>query len=351
MIQAPATSPTKPTETAAGPWRRRAGLAVEVAGWLALAAALTSWAALRAGDLWAPGTLLMFGPRWLLALPPALLLLAAVALRRRALWPVVPALLVAVGPVAGCGIPWGQLGPDPPAGPRLRVLTCNMHYAKADQGPLDRLIEEARPDVVVLQEWRDSARSDVLLGDGWHTHRVSGLFLASRFPVRQADRLGDSSTGEKGSVMRYELDTPAGVVTVFNLHLATPRKGLGALVGFDQQGLDEVRSNSELRWRQSESVAAEAGRAAGPVLLAGDFNTPPESAIFRRVWGGYADAFSDAGWGWGYTFRAKRTAVRIDHVLMGGGGWATECRVGPDVGSPHRPLLADVAWPAGGAPK
>ena len=176
---------------------------------------------------------------------------------------------------------------------------------------------------------------------------MPGLFLASRHPIRRADRLGDDSTGERGSVMRYELDTPAGAVTVFNLHLATPRKGLGALVSFDQQGLDEIRANSELRWRQSESVAAEAGRVAGPVLLVGDFNTPPESAIFRRVWSGYADAFSDAGWGWGYTFRTRRTAVRIDHVLVGGGGWATKCWVGPDVGSPHRPVLADVAWPVG----
>jgi vancomycin resistance protein VanJ len=203
--------------------------------------------------------------------------------------------------------------------------------------------------VVAIQEWRDSARSDVLLGDGWHAHREPGLFLASRHPIRRAERLGDSSTGERGSVMRYELDTPAGVVTVFSLHFATPRKGLGALVSFDQRGLDEVRSNSELRRRQSEFVAAEAGRVVGPVLLVGDFNTPPESALFRRVWSGYADAFADAGWGWGYTFRTRKAAVRIDHVLVGAGGWAAACWVGPDVGSPHRPVLADVAWPAAGS--
>src|SRR5205085_10240343 len=128
------------TERTPGVWRR-VGVAVEVAGWLSLAAALAGWAVLRAGDLWAPSALLMFGPRWVLALPPALLLPAAAILRRRALWPVVAALAVAAGPVAGGNVPWGRLGPDPPAGPRLRVLTCNMHNAKADPGPLDRLAE------------------------------------------------------------------------------------------------------------------------------------------------------------------------------------------------------------------
>jgi endonuclease/exonuclease/phosphatase (EEP) superfamily protein YafD len=341
-------TPTKPgPEHVPGRWRRRAALAVEVAGWLALAVAVAGWAAVRAGDLWAPGTLLLFGPRWVLALPPVLLLPAAIALRRRALVAVVPALVVAAGPVAGCCVPWGRLGPDPPDGPRLRVLTCNMHFAAGDPDPLVRLVGEARPDVVVVQEWFGAARSDASFGAGWHTHRVPRLFLASRHPIRRADPLGDNSTGERGLVMRYELDTPAGAVTVFNLHLASPRSGLGALVGLDRRGLDEVRANSELRWRQSEFVAAQAARVAGPVLLVGDFNTPPESAIFRRLWSGYADAFTEAGWGWGYTFRARRMAVRIDHVLVGSGGRATACWVGPDVGSPHNPVLADVAWPAG----
>jgi vancomycin resistance protein VanJ len=346
------SAPTTPSATATpGRWRRRVGRAVGAAAWLSLAAALAGWAALRAGDLWAPGTVLMFGPRWAFAVPPALLLPLALTLRRRALLPAVPALLVAAGPVAGCCVPWGRLAADPPAGARLRVLTCNMHFGRTDPGPLDRLIGDARPDVVALQEWRDSARSDVLSGRGWHTHRAPGLFLASRHPIRRADRLGDRSDGERGSVMRYELDTPAGVVTVFNLHLATPRDGLAEVAGLDRRGLDEVGANSDLRWRQSEAVAAEAGPVSGPVLLVGDFNTPPGSTIFRRVWSGYADAFSDAGWGWGYTFRTRWAAVRIDHVLVGGGGWAERCWVGPDVGSPHRPVLADVAWPAGGGPE
>jgi vancomycin resistance protein VanJ len=262
-------------------------------------------------------------------------------------------LLVIAGPVSGFCIPWKKLSPTQPVGPQLRVLTCNMHYAKVDQGPLERLIGESQPELVTIQEWRDSARADYFEADGWHTHRAPGLFLASRYPILRAERLGDHSTGERGSVMRYEVDTPSGLVTVFNLHLATPREGLGALTHADGAGLAEIQENSELRFRQSRFVAEEAARVAGPVLLLGDFNTPPESAIFRRVWDGYADAFTHAGWGWGYTFRTSISSVRIDHVLVGRGGWGASCRVGPDVGSPHRPVLADVSWPktsaAGGA--
>ena len=285
----------------------------------------------------------MFGPLRVLALPPAALLLAALIVNRRALRTLVPALLLVVGPVSGFCVPWGQLGSDP-HGVRLRVLTCNMHYAKVPTGPLDRLIDETGPDVVAIQEWRDGSRSGALAAAGWHTHREPGLFLASRHPIRRADRIGDNSVGDQGSVARYELDTPAGVVTVFSVHFASPREGLVEVVR-GGGGLGSVAENSELRWSQSRHLAALVARTSGPVVLAGDFNTPPHSAMFRQVWDPYEDAFSAAGWGWGYTFSARVSAVRIDHILVGGGGRSTRCRVGPDVGSPHRPVLADIVWP------
>lgn len=78
------------------------------------------------------------------------------------------------------------------------------------------------------------------------------------------------------------------------------------------------------------------------MILAGDFNTPGESAIFRDAWHGFRDCFNVAGWGLGYTFYGGKTAVRIDHVLINRDWRCRSCRIGPDVGSPHRPVLADL---------
>jgi endonuclease/exonuclease/phosphatase (EEP) superfamily protein YafD len=318
---------------------------IAVAGWVCLGGAAGLWFALRACDEWAPATVAAFGSLRPLALLPAVLLGAAVFVNRRALWSLVPALLLTLGPVTGFCVPWGRSDTDPGFGPRVRVMTCNMHFGPGFKAPLDRLIGDARPDVVVIQEWRDRFGSATLTADDWHIHRERGQFLASRYPIRRADRLGDRSTKDSGSVARYELDTPAGVVTVFSVHLASPRAGLEGAAG--GAGLNRIAVNSALRWTQSRHLAAAADQVVGPVVLAGDFNTPPHSAIFRNVWGGYEDAFSNAGLGWGYTFRARATAVRIDHILVGGGGRVTRCWVGPNVGSPHRPVLADLEWPSG----
>jgi len=305
-------------------------------------AVLAVWAMLREGDDWWPATLLMFAPRWIWLLPAGVSLAAGLALRQWSVLVATLALIVAAWPVMGLCIPWGRLAAPPRGGIELRVMTCNMHYGKTDPAQLDGALDTIGADVVALQEWRDSARSPALDEASWHVHRVPGLSLASRHPIRRVQPLGEHSTSPKGLATRYEIETPGGVVTIISLHLDSPREGLGQAAG----GVaGQLQANSDLRRRQSEYLAAEAATVKGPLLVVGDFNTPPESALFRQVWSGYVDAFGSVGFGWGYTFANRRTSVRIDHILVGGSGRAVRCWVGPDVGSPHRPVIADIAWP------
>jgi endonuclease/exonuclease/phosphatase (EEP) superfamily protein YafD len=339
---APLSSP--PTIPPARGWRRIATRFIAVGGWLSLALVVAAWIMLRDGDLWAPATALMFGPRWVVGLPALALVPAAAWLRRRSLVPALLAVILTVGPVMGFNIPWGGGSSDSSAGVRLRLMTCNMHFAKVDPGPLARLLDESRPDVIAIQELRDSAAVEKFAPAGWQVHRSPGHLLLSRFPVRKAQPLGAISTGPDGSVMRYDLDLPGGGVTVFSLHFATPRHDLEHVAEDGWEGLPQLALGSALRRMQSEHVARAADDVSGPVLLLGDFNTPTESATFRRVWARYTDAFTAAGWGWGYTFRSRRVAVRIDHILLGPGFRCERSWVAVNVGSPHRPVLADVVW-------
>jgi endonuclease/exonuclease/phosphatase (EEP) superfamily protein YafD len=284
----------------------------------------------------------MFSPRWVWLVPAGATLAAGIVLRQRSAFVAALALIVAAWPVMGLSLPWGRLSEAPSGGIALRVMTCNMHYGKADPALLDGALDTIGPDVVALQEWRDSARSAVLDEASWHVHRVPGLCLASRHPITRVQPLGDHSTSPKGLATRYVIETPGGLVTVISLHLDSPREGLGQAAG----GVaGQLQANSDMRRRQSEYLAKEAATVKDPLLVVGDFNTPPESVLFRHIWGGYVDAFGSVGFGWGYTFVNRRTSVRIDHVLVGGFGRAVRCWVGPDVGSPHRPVIADVAWP------
>jgi hypothetical protein len=180
-------------------------------------------------------------------------------------------------------------------------------------------------------------------GKDWHVQRTQRLFVASRFPIRGFTLLGNHSDKPKGNVGRFELETPAGVVTLFSVHLASPRGGIYEVVHDKEEGPEDIQENSDLRRRQSEFLAREAARTPGPLLLAGDFNTPPGGTLYA-LWEPYTDAFAAAGWGWGYTFYGGRTMVRIDHVFAGTGWRCTRSWVGPNIGSPHRTVLADIVW-------
>jgi endonuclease/exonuclease/phosphatase (EEP) superfamily protein YafD len=311
-----------------------------------LAVALGLWALLQWADLWWPASVFLFAPRWLCALPLLVFVPAAWLLRRKGLLvPLGLAAAVVAGPVTGLCVPWRPLLSPAPAGPRLRVLTCNLHGSQAvEPHRLEALVQGSGVDLVALQEWPEAEATTLGTGPGWHRHATVRLFLASRFPIRRVTDLGLDSHGPRGSVCRYDLETPAGVVHLFSLHLASPREGIAETLHENRKGPAAVRANSARRRQQSEFVARHTAGLAGPVLLAGDFNTPPESAIFREVWGDYTDAFTAAGWGWGYTFAGSKTWVRIDHVLAGQGWHCDRCRVGPYVGSPHRPVVADLIW-------
>jgi vancomycin resistance protein VanJ len=323
-----------------GPHRLRR--AVAVCSWLYLLIVLAAWAVIHAGDLWWPATLLLFGPRWLLAIPLIPLILAAACWRRCSLAVVLLTLLLVLGPIMGLHIPWRAAMPAAPSGMPLRVLTCNIHYQKPQRAALERLLAESAPDVVAVQELPSEEPFDYFTGEQWHVHRARGLFLASRYPIGQAVRLGGASIKVPGMLMRYELKTSAGVVTLFSLHFASPRQGLYEATHYPATGIVELEDNSAVRRRQLENLVRLADEVSGPVLLMGDFNTPSESALFRGAWDRYTDAFTAAGWGWGHTFFGPKTAVRIDHILAGPGWYCRRCWVGPNIGSPHRPVLADL---------
>ena len=335
----PATSPPPP---------RRLRKAVGACAWLYLALLLAVWAFLRlAGDRWWLGTLFLFGPRWVWWVPMLVLAPAACLWRPRAVGVLAVAALVALWPLMGLHLSW-RVAPAAPGSPRLRVLTCNVHSFALDRRALARLIAQTQPDVVALQEWRPEFQHELFDGS-WYCLTDGEIFLASRYPIVRAGEVVSPHARFGGFAMRCQLAAPIGLVPFFDVHLASPHTSFEAVLKAGRAGVEQVRGNIAARDEQSQEFSREAVQAGPAAVLAGDFNLLSDSTIYRRWWSGFADAFWSAGAGFGYTYYAGGTAVRIDHVLTGKGWRCTSGQVQPAVGSPHRPLLVDLEW-VGGSP-
>lgn len=307
------------------------------------------------GDRWWAATVLLYSPRWAWGLP-LLLALPWVAFwrDRRTALPVVAAgglwlfllMRLTISLPGGMNVRAGEH--------EVRVLTINLHRVSSSREAFAAMIRAERPHVVVVQDWGDEFRGDLFPPGDWYTRRNGTQFLASRFPIRETENLnldhlrgppGTPLDDRSGKAVRYRLDSPFGPLHVFHVHLASPHGSFDRLLERGPEAGSFVQANSEWRRKESARVRARADEVRGEaVLVVGDFNTPVESPIYRETWGPYDNAFSEAGNGFGMTYRVRRTQVRIDHVLAGPGWRVAGCRIGRKLGSPHRPVIAELRW-------
>ncbi|HEV2146542.1 MAG TPA: endonuclease/exonuclease/phosphatase family protein [Longimicrobiaceae bacterium] len=264
------------------------------------------------------------------------------------------ALLLAALPLwtAACAVPAAA----PPPGPApLRVLVYNVHAGK-DAGGVDNLarvaetVRETGADLVLLQEvdrgTERSGRTDQLaeLRRLTGMHGVFGktldyqgggygIALLSRWPVAEdtlihlpvdPPQVRAGGSREPRGVLRARVDAPGGAVYVLNTHLDASRE--------DVYRRQEVAA----LLRIAEGLRGGSAR----VLLGGDLNATPESAVIAEVRAaGWRDAWEACGSGEGFTYPAKAPVKRIDYLFLpAGAGCDSAAVVGAEV-SDHRGVL------------
>jgi endonuclease/exonuclease/phosphatase (EEP) superfamily protein YafD len=77
-----------------------------------------------------------------------------------------------------------------------------------------------------------------------------------------------------------------------------------------------------------------------PVIVAGDFNDTPVSYTYRVMRRGLNDAFVEAGYGAGFTYRGKYPPNRIDYIIYGEGIECTDFDIVKVRYSDHYPVIA-----------
>jgi endonuclease/exonuclease/phosphatase (EEP) superfamily protein YafD len=218
--------------------------------------------------------------------------------------------------------------------PRLRIMSFNVDSRSARAPELTAVLRSTGADVICLQEAHGEEAPIYARQLPGYVVRGDGQFVvASKLPIVDVYLpRGISHGGESrdGAFVRYRLAAPGGLVDVYNLHPVSPHgpfdrlRGAGLLrelvsgrLFVNRDAFGHVGSNATLRFLQVRALAAHAGVASYPVLLAGDTNLPGGSWILGRFLGAYQDGFVEVGRGFGYTFPARRSPpwLRIDRVL------------------------------------
>ena len=224
----------------------------------------------------------------------------------------------------------------------VRVMTQNLGNSAVTAAALDDFLRREHVDVAALQECPFYDNGPV--SRGWHFYYGGDLCLVSRFQFSVLDLTDPANQWRRGgrTPIRFEIFAPTPF-QLLNVHFETVRGGLDALRRGEWSGIAEFERNRREAIRDSSQARARMTPRTEPFLVAGDFNLPVESWIYREQWGDLRNLFSQCGRGFGHTKFTRLFGIRIDHVI-GSGQW--ECSNARVLSSPyggdHAPLIVDL---------
>lgn len=230
------------------------------------------------------------------------------------------------------------VGPDleEHRGPKRRLLLCNVLTQNHNPLPLLELIEEQRPDFIVLEEVSLRWARELRELEGAYPHRRwavrddnFGIGFLSRWPLDSCEILQFGSAGVPSVVAKLEID--GRPLTILGTHPLNPTS----------------RRFTALRNEQLAALREYALETPGEILLAGDLNTTSWSPAFRLLCDGERLRDTRLGFGvqWTWPSSLMPMGIPLDHCLVSSGIQVDARWVGPSVESDHLPVLMDFSLP------
>ncbi len=256
----------------------------------------------------------------------------------------------------------------------LSVLTYNTHqmgmYEKAHQNRVIRYLQRQDADIICLQEV-DVYKNEKYLTlpelrkalekypytyfdfKIYNKRHQYGLAVFSKYPLSNKNTIRYSS---RGNISDY-CDVAVGKDTfrLFNNHLESNRLEIkdlpdsiesSALVESAQRISDKLESARKIRQLQAEAIREEISKSPYPVIMAGDFNTPPVSFSYIKIRGcDLRDCFLATSWcEWGATFSRRHIGLRIDYLLCSKELHPISTHIDHLNCSDHYPMTAIIGW-------
>jgi endonuclease/exonuclease/phosphatase family metal-dependent hydrolase len=240
-------------------------------------------------------------------------------------------------------------GAEQPRNVRLRVLSYNIHHGEGVDGKLDldriaRVIRAVEPDLVALQEVDQNVRRSESVDQPAELARLTGMRVVfgqniplegggygnavlSRLEVvrHENHKLPNVDAGEQRGVL--EMEVAAG--------------GLEQPLLFFATHLDHRRDERE-RLASAKAIGELAGKqGARPMVLAGDLNATPESAVMTEFGKSWQRSNAEIL----PTIPVDEPRRQIDYVMLRPASrWKViETKVIDEpVASDHRPILAII---------
>ena len=222
----------------------------------------------------------------------------------------------------------------------IRLLTYNMRglsmiYVRKDAGiraKIDSFYNvltslKEYPDIICLQE---AIKGDLIakrFGLDYSVHAPkSSLWLLSRYPILKNGQIEGAE--ESPSTMWADIQTPQGIMRVYNMHLVSNRVTNTTeelIQDMDLQDgntwhnirfiVSRYKYTTQKRAKEASTIRKHMESCKYPIVLSGDGNDTPLSHTYKVLKTGLKDSFEEKGLGLSTTYESQLPLLRIDYVL------------------------------------
>jgi len=209
-------------------------------------------------------------------------------------------------------------------------------------------IAQEDPDILCLQEYTYEARKFLLRDYPFYTEtpaEAGKTFQAifSKYPMVSGGMV--EFPDSRNNTLYADIDLGADTIRVYNVHLQSYNIGSRRFLvrEYGTRFLSRLNVVAKYHREQASLLREHRAKSPYPVLICGDFNSPPFSNIHRQMKEGFQDTFAEKGSGLGTTYSLKGIPYRIDYILADS---SFEVRAHRNYGirlSDHFPLMAILA--------
>ena len=224
----------------------------------------------------------------------------------------------------------------------IKVITFNVKYGDFGWAKVKKYITDQNADIILVQE-RDTNRAlrqDLV--------KYPSVILKTKHKiVRQEELITDKS---RGNSFYADVDINGKIIRIVNVYLEPFRlhKSMLQFDGFGKEGgkistlLSHMIPTFKAHEDQIRKIRKVVDLSPYPVILAGDFNSVPNSYEYYNLGKDLQDAFLVAGNGSSSSFHDYKVPLRIDYIFSSKSIIPLSYKVDNSVQlSDHYPVIAE----------
>lgn len=214
---------------------------------------------------------------------------------------------------------WINFTPSKNETPNLKVISLNGKSGKFGDENIYSFLNSQNADVVLTQEYRSAEN---LKGFEYFERNFPVVKIQSRFPIVKSDII--ETDAKNGRCIYADIKVNEKIIRFVNVYMEPFYLQKDMVRPTNDMNVNEEKAKNILhkliptfRKHQSQIAPIKAflDSSPHPIILAGDFNSVPNSYEYYTLSENLVDIFLKVGKGSGTSFHDFKFPIKIDHIF------------------------------------